>query len=82
MPRAQPARRGGGSRAHGDGAAAEYAAHEGDERALFALLEGGIEVVVLMLTGSDVRATGRWQLDRDPYLFETSVPGMPSCTST
>ena len=29
-----------------------------------------------VLTGSDVRAAGRWQLDRDPYLLETSVPGI------
>ena len=27
-----------------------------------------------VLTGSDVRAAGRWELDRDPYLLETSVP--------
>ena len=29
-----------------------------------------------VLTGSDVRAAGRWQLERDPYLLETSVPGV------
>jgi thioredoxin reductase (NADPH) len=29
-----------------------------------------------VLTGADVRAAGRWQLDRDPYLLETSVPGI------
>ena len=29
-----------------------------------------------VLTGSDVRAAGRWELDRDPYLLETSVPGI------
>jgi thioredoxin reductase (NADPH) len=28
-----------------------------------------------VLTGSDMRAAGRWALDRDPYLLETSVPG-------
>ena len=28
-----------------------------------------------VLTGSDVRAAGRWELERDPYLLETSVPG-------
>ena len=28
-----------------------------------------------VLTGADVRAAGRWALDRDPYLLETSVPG-------
>jgi thioredoxin reductase (NADPH) len=29
-----------------------------------------------VLTGSDMRATGRWPLERDPYLLETSVPGI------
>src|SRR3954469_1489779 len=29
-----------------------------------------------VLTGSDVRAAGRWDLDRDPYLLETSVRGI------
>jgi len=29
-----------------------------------------------VLTGPDVRAAGRWPLDRDPYLLETSVPGI------
>jgi thioredoxin reductase (NADPH) len=32
-----------------------------------------------VLTGSDMRATGRWALDRDPYLLETSVPGIFAC---
>jgi thioredoxin reductase (NADPH) len=32
-----------------------------------------------VLTGSDVTAAGRWQLDRDPYLLETSVPGIFAC---
>ncbi len=32
-----------------------------------------------VLTGSDVRAAGRWQLERDPYLLETSVPGIFAC---
>jgi thioredoxin reductase (NADPH) len=32
-----------------------------------------------VLTGTDVRATDRWQLDRDPYLLETSVPGIFAC---
>jgi thioredoxin reductase (NADPH) len=31
------------------------------------------------LTGPDVRAAGRWQLERDPYLLETSVPGIFAC---
>ncbi len=29
-----------------------------------------------VLTGSDVRAAERWELERDPYLLETSVPGI------
>ena len=32
-----------------------------------------------VLTGSDVSDTGRWSLDRDPYLLETSVPGIFAC---
>jgi thioredoxin reductase (NADPH) len=32
-----------------------------------------------VLTGSEVRAAGQWQLDRDPYLLETSVPGIFAC---
>jgi len=32
-----------------------------------------------VLTGADVRAAGRWALDRDPYLLETSTPGIFAC---
>jgi thioredoxin reductase (NADPH) len=32
-----------------------------------------------VLTGPDVGAAGRWSLDRDPYLLETSVPGVFAC---
>jgi thioredoxin reductase (NADPH) len=32
-----------------------------------------------VLTGPDVTATGRWPLERDPYLLETSVPGIFAC---
>jgi thioredoxin reductase (NADPH) len=32
-----------------------------------------------VLTGPEVQATGRWQLERDPYLLETSVPGTFAC---
>ncbi len=32
-----------------------------------------------VLTGADVRAAERWNLDRDPYLLETSVPGIFAC---
>ena len=32
-----------------------------------------------VLTGADVGASDRWALDRDPYLLETSVPGVFAC---
>ena len=32
-----------------------------------------------VLTGPEVRAAGRWELDRDPLLLETSVPGIFAC---
>jgi len=32
-----------------------------------------------VLTGAELRAAGRWALDRDPYLLETSVPGIFAC---
>jgi thioredoxin reductase (NADPH) len=32
-----------------------------------------------VLTGPDVRSADRWTLDRDPYLLETSVPGIFAC---
>jgi thioredoxin reductase (NADPH) len=32
-----------------------------------------------VLTGHDVQDVGRWPLDRDPYLLETSVPGIFAC---
>ena len=32
-----------------------------------------------VLTGSDVAASGRWELERDPYLLETNVPGIFAC---
>ena len=32
-----------------------------------------------VLTGADVKAAGRWSLERDPYLLETSVPGVFAC---
>ena len=32
-----------------------------------------------LLTGSDMRAANRWVQDRDPYLLETSVPGVFAC---
>ena len=32
-----------------------------------------------VLTGTDVRGAGRWELERDPYLLETSVSGVFAC---
>jgi thioredoxin reductase (NADPH) len=32
-----------------------------------------------VLTGDDVVKAGRWSCDRDPYLLETSVPGVFAC---
>jgi thioredoxin reductase (NADPH) len=32
-----------------------------------------------VLTGSEMRSAGRWTLERDPYLLETSVPGIFAC---
>jgi thioredoxin reductase (NADPH) len=32
-----------------------------------------------VLTGPDMHATGRWELERDPFLLETSVPGIFAC---
>jgi thioredoxin reductase (NADPH) len=32
-----------------------------------------------VLTGPDVRGVDRWELERDPYLLETSVPGIFAC---
>ena len=32
-----------------------------------------------VLTGSEMRAAGSWALGRDPYLLETSVPGIFAC---
>jgi thioredoxin reductase (NADPH) len=32
-----------------------------------------------VLTGSELRTDGHWQLERDPYLLETSIPGVFAC---
>ena len=32
-----------------------------------------------VLTGTDMRTAGHWTLDRDPYLLETSIPGIFAC---
>jgi thioredoxin reductase (NADPH) len=32
-----------------------------------------------VLTGAEVQAGGAWPLERDPYLLETSVPGVFAC---
>ncbi len=41
--------------------------------------EIALDVKGYVLTGGDVRAAGLWELDRDPYLLETSVPGIFAC---
>jgi thioredoxin reductase (NADPH) len=41
--------------------------------------EIGLDEKGYVLTGPDARAAGRWQLDRDPYLLETSVPAIFAC---
>ena len=32
-----------------------------------------------VLTGADVKSADAWRLERDPYLLETSVPGIFAC---
>ena len=32
-----------------------------------------------VLTGDDLKKAGRWSLGRDPYLLETSAPGIFAC---
>jgi thioredoxin reductase (NADPH) len=32
-----------------------------------------------VLTGSDLGAASHWELERDPYLLETTVPGIFAC---
>ena len=32
-----------------------------------------------MLTGDDVVKAGRWSHSRDPYLLESSIPGVFAC---
>jgi thioredoxin reductase (NADPH) len=32
-----------------------------------------------LLTGDDLKKAGRWSHARDPYLLETSVPGVFAC---
>jgi thioredoxin reductase (NADPH) len=32
-----------------------------------------------VLTGADLPAGGKWAPDRDPFLLETSVPGVFAC---
>jgi thioredoxin reductase (NADPH) len=32
-----------------------------------------------VLTGAEMQQAGHWKLDRDPYLLETSVPGVFAC---
>jgi thioredoxin reductase (NADPH) len=32
-----------------------------------------------VLTGAEMRSAATWNLDRDPFLLETSVPGIFAC---
>jgi thioredoxin reductase (NADPH) len=41
--------------------------------------EIAIDAKGFVLTGLDMRTNGHWTLDRDPYLLETSVPGIFAC---
>jgi thioredoxin reductase (NADPH) len=41
--------------------------------------EVGLDHRGYVLTGANATAAGRWKLDRDPYLLETSVPGIFAC---
>ncbi len=41
--------------------------------------EIALDALGYVLTGTDVRTAGRWTLERDPYLLETSVPGIFAC---
>ena len=54
--------------------------HESEQESAL-LREGRWEGLIRRrsLTGSDVTAAGRWPLERDPYLLETSVPGIFAC---
>jgi thioredoxin reductase len=62
----------------------EYVVHPGEERALFAETawlppEVALDHNGYVLTGSDVPVDAREELDRDPYLLETSVPRVFAC---
>jgi thioredoxin reductase (NADPH) len=71
-----------------DGAAGETTRHESG--GLFILIGADAETAWLppeialdrngyVLTGADVGVVDRWELERDPYLLETSVPGIFAC---
>ena len=72
----------------GDGASAEVRRH--DCGGLFIFIGADAETEWLpaeiardargyVLTGDDLKKAGRWPLGRDPYLLETSVPGIFAC---
>jgi thioredoxin reductase (NADPH) len=61
-----------------------------DSGALFAFIGADAETAWLppeialdakgyVVTGTDVRDAGEWPLERDPFLLETSVPGIFAC---
>ncbi len=41
--------------------------------------EFALDSVGYVLTGDDVVKAGRWSQSRDPYLLESSVPGVFAC---
>ena len=70
---ARPARRPGSSRAGSSSSSARTPRRRGCRR------RSRSTSAATCSPGSDVRAAGRWELDRDPYLLETSVPGIFAC---
>ena len=94
-PRADPRGSGGGVRRHlaegdrrarqphgGDDAAGvrrRVHLHRRGRRDGLAPQEIALDRRGYVLTGPDVAAAGAWTLERDPYLLETSVPGVFAC---
>ena len=49
------------------------------KRRIRTLREIALDPKGYVFTGSDLRLAGHWSLERDPYLLETSVPGIFAC---
>ena len=73
VPTARPARRPGSSPAGSSSSSARTRRRRGCHPRSRSTPKGYV------LTGPEVTAAGAWQLDRDPYLLETSVPGIFAC---